>query len=410
MRGPAIFLIASLAATPLCAAPPTTPPATQPALTPALEAALHQLSSQEFSTRERALADLERLLGQQTQALLSPADPESKARVASLLEFNEGLSAWVLQTLKLPEENRRKLLEFGLRPEMLPIVARLGSPVGTIRAEGVRELAAVSDPMVNEVLAPLLDDNDRSVYVAAMEVAWDRPPTDTLVNHLWERAVEAGFNIYAPQQNQQPEVMFRGQPLGPTFFDNAAYRRMQDSNVATDVLIHLNAPQITPKLIAFLHRVVKAYGSANLRDARIWMYGPNSLPMKNIYAMLKAYRSKETLPALFRLATAPLVQPFNGQINNMRYFWSNRTYPLALLLELTDQDPSEYKLSRLARPQGTWAFANQADEDAAIKKLQTWWENNPQAYPAEAENAGDAATTKPAEDESPETPQTIISQ
>jgi hypothetical protein len=397
MRVLGMLLIGCLVASPLCAATPST----QSSLPPDIAAALHLLSSDEFSVREKALRDLERLLGRQTEALLSPADPESKARVASLLEFNEGLSAWVLQTLKLPEEQRRRMLEFGLRPELLPVVSRLGSPSPAVRAEGVRELAQISDPMVNEVLAPLLDDPDRAVYVAAMEAAWDRPPTDGIVDRLWDRAVESGFSIYAPQPNQQPDVMFRGEVLGPTFYDNAAYRRMQDSNVATDVLIHLNPPQMTGKLKKFLERVVKAYQSPNPRDARIWMFGPNSLPMKNVYAMLRAYRSKESLPALYRLATSPLVQPFNGQMNNLRYFWSNRTYPLALLLELTDQQPADYKLSRLGRPQGTWAFANQADEDAAIKKLQTWWANNPQAYPAEA--AGDTSTTKPAEQPGGET-------
>ncbi len=392
MRGIGFFLIGCLVAGPLFAETP----ATQPALPPGIEAALHQLSSEEYATREKALRDLEKLLGQQTEALLSPTGPETKARVASLLEFNEGLSAWVLQALKMPEEKRKKLLEFGLRPEMLPVVARLGSPMASVRVEGLKELAEVSDPMVNEVLAPLLDDVDRSVYVAAMEVAWDRPATDVIVDRLWDRAVEAGFDIYAPQQNQQADVVFRGQVLGPTFFDNAAYRRMQDSNIAADVLIHLNAPQVTTKLKAFLQRVVTAYKSPNLRDARIWMFGPNSLPMKNVFAMLREYRSKETLPGLYRLATGPLVQPFNGQVNNLRYFWSNRTYPLALLLEMTDQQAADYKLTQLARPQGTWAFANQVDEDAAIKKLQTWWENNPQAYPADAANGNDAATTKPA--------------
>ena len=397
MRGLGILLIGCLMATPLCAATP----ATQPSLPPAIEAALHQLSSDEFSAREKALRDLETLLGQQTAALLSPADPESKARVASLLEFNEALSAWVLQTLKLPEEQRHRMLEFGLRPEVLPVVSRLGLPVPGVRVVVVRELGAISDAMVDEVLAPLLDDVDRGVYVAAMEVAWDRPATDGIVDRLWDRAVEAGFSIYAPQPNQQPDVMFRGEVLGPTFYDNVAYKRMQDSIVATDVLILLNPPLLTGKLKTFMERVVKAYQSPNPRDARIWMFGPNSLPMKNVYAMLRAYRSRESLPALYRLATSPLVQPFNGQMNNLRYFWSNRTYPLALLLELTDQQAADYKLSRLARPQGTWAFANQGEEEAAIKKLQTWWENNPQAYPAEA--PADAATTKPAEQAGGET-------
>ena len=395
MRPLSILLIVSLLASPLCAIEPTT----QPTLSPAIDTALHRLSSEDFSVREKALHDLELAMGKQTEAMLAPGDAESKARIAALLEFNEGLSRWILNTLKLPEEQHRRLLAFGLQPEMLPIVAKLASSTPSIRIEGLHELARVQDPTVSDLIAALLDDNDRGVYIAAMEIAWDRPATDAIVDRLWERAVEAGFSIYTPQQNQQPDVLFHGQALGPTFFDNAAYRRMQDSNIACDVLIHLNSPRVNLKLKAFFETVDRALSTPNARDNRIWMFGPNSAPMKNVYALLRVYRSREAMPALFRLATGPLRQPFNGQINNARYFWSNRTQPFAVLLQLTDQRSEDYKLTQLTRPPGMWAFASQIDEDAAIKKLQTWWANNPQAYPAPETSP----TTNPADNEDTDT-------
>ncbi|HUO08013.1 MAG TPA: hypothetical protein VM008_06920 [Phycisphaerae bacterium] len=392
MRSLGIVLFACLISTPVLAAEPSTPPA----LSPCIESALRELSSREFDVRERALHDLEVALGRQTEAMLSPGDPESKARITSLLEFNVGLNAWVLQTCQLPEEQRRPLLEFGLRAEMLPIVAKLASPVPSIRVAGIHALAKVQDPMAPDLLAPLLEDNDRSVYVAAMELAWDLPPKDVIVDHLWDRAVDAGFQLYTPQRSEQPDVLFHGKVLGPTFFDNAAYRRMQDSNVATDVLIHVNAPQVNQKLKVFLEQVCQAYAAPNAQDNRVWMYGPNSAPMKNVYALLRAYRPREALSPLYRLATGPLVAPINGEMNNVRYYWSNRTYPLAMLVELTGQETADYKLARLSNPAGIWAFADQADEDAAIKKLQTWGESNAQI--AVAADSKEPPATQPAAD------------
>lgn len=100
--------------------------------------------------------------------------------------------------------------------------------------------------------------------------------------------------------------------------------------------------------------------------------------MKNVYKLLDAYRPKSVLPTLFHLATGQVRQPFNGQINNRRYFWSNRTLPLATLLLLTDQNPQDYKVSSVAAPIGTWVFAAQGDEEAAIKKLREWWAAHPE--------------------------------
>jgi hypothetical protein len=375
-----LLLSACLIASARAASPTTLPAAT---LDPAIQAALNNLSSEEFSDRERAFRDLQVALGQQIQALLRPDDPETQARVAALLKFNAGLSHWILDTMALPDPQRRALLAFGLQPNLLPIVAKVGADATDARIEAIHDLSQLHDPLATDILAPLLEDNDRAVYIAAMEAAWDREPRDAIVDRLWERAVDAGFAVYSPQVNLQQTIHFRGEELGQTFYDNAAFRHMQDGDIACDVLIHLQAPQVAGKLTAFFQRVDAALNGpdAMARDNRQWMYGVNSAPMKNVYRLLNAYQPPEVLPFLYRLATGPARQPFNGQVNNLHFFWSNRTLPLATLLLLTNQNPASYKLTQINRPVGNWAFATQLDEDAAVKKLQAWWAAHPKPMP-----------------------------
>jgi hypothetical protein len=375
MRPLAILVLAAcLAASARAAAS-----ATAPALDPAIQSALHDLSSDDFTAREHAFRNLQIALGQQVQALLRPDDPETQARVAALLKFNEGLSRWILNTLSLPDPQRRAVLAFGLRADMLPIVAKIGSSSSDSRVEAIHELAPLRDPLATDILAPLLEDDDRAVYIAAMEAAWDREPRDAVVDRLWERAVDAGFAIYNPQPVQPQIVRFRGEELGQTFYDNAAYRHMQDGDIACEVLIHLQAPQVSAKLTAFFDRVETAVNGPNAagRDNRIWMYGFNSAPMKNVYELLNAYQTPEVLPILYRLATGIVRQPVNGQSNNIRFFWSSRTLPLATLILLTNQSTTDYKLSQINPPSGNWAFPSQLDEDNAIRKLQSWWTTHP---------------------------------
>ncbi len=354
---------------------PPAPPTTLPALDPAIQTALHNLSSEDFTAREHAFRNLQIAFGQQVQELLRPEDPETQARVAALLTFNEGLSHWILDTMALPDPDRRNLLAFGLRTDILPIVANAGANDPELRVQAIHDLAGNRDPLVTTILAPMIDDPDRRVYIAAMEAAWDRTPNALLVDHLWERAVEAGFAVYSPPVQQQEVIRFRGEDLGPAAYDNSAYRHMQDSDIACDVLVHLHAPQVNAKITAFFQRVDKVLNGtdAQMRENRIWMYGVNSAPMKNVYQLLEAYHPPEVLPLLYHLATGRVRQPINGQNNNLHFFWSNRTLPLATLITLTGQNPDEYKLSKLTPPFGTWTFPTEADEDAAVKKLQTWW-------------------------------------
>jgi hypothetical protein len=372
-------------------------------LSPALKTALQGLSAEDYKAREKALTDLQRVLAQQLQAILATDDPESQSRLAALLEFNDGISRWAIEALKLPDQQRQAQLKWGLSPKALPAIAKLYSASDDRRVEGVRDLARMDDPEVSFVLARLLDDPERAVYLAAMEAVWDRKPTDAVVNSLWNRAVEAGFAAYNPAPVVVAggvNVAFRGRIIGGAVYDNALYRRMQDHQIATDVLVNLKAPQLTPKLQALFEKADQAL-SAGDPNGRMWMYMAQSEPMKNAYRLVEAYKTKEIVPLVYHIATARITSRSQGQFGNEKYFWSNRTAALAAVVRMTDQNAEDYKLRKLTQIGSMWCVPTEADENAGLVKLKAWWQKNSAAFggklaPAEAGAAATQPATAPA--------------
>src|SRR5262245_15813405 len=82
--------------------------------------ALAEFSADDFKVRQNAMLHLQEAFGKQLQALISSPDPEVQSRVVSLLEFNAGLTRWVIDVMKLPAEQRKANLEFGMRDDVLP--------------------------------------------------------------------------------------------------------------------------------------------------------------------------------------------------------------------------------------------------------------------------------------------------
>src|ERR1035437_4091989 len=252
------------------------------ALSPAVQHAIAELSTDDFKTRQEALQKLELALGQQMKLLVASEDPEVQSRLTSLLEFNDGLARWVLDAMKLPADQRKALLDLGLRPEVLPTIANVFSPEADKRGEGVKALGKIDSPEATVILARLLDDPERPVYVAAMEAVWDRKPTDAVVDALWNRAVESGFAGIRPQTVVQlPNVAFRGKPVaggGGVVFLGGVYRG-QDASLACDVLINLKAPQVNAKLGAIMESLEKIAATSP------WKLNGQTEPMKNIYRL-----------------------------------------------------------------------------------------------------------------------------
>jgi hypothetical protein len=358
-------------------------------LSPAAEAALRNLRDTDFATREQALTTLQRALAEQVAGMLRGGDPEAESRLMGLLEFESGVLRWAMELLKQPPARREELLAFGLRPDVLPSLARLYADRPATRRDGVRGMAKVEGPLATDLLAARVGDLDRGVYVAAMEALWDRPPTDASVEALWQRAVAAGIAVYnrGPAVRGEP-ITFRGRVIGEDLAtDNSLYKASQDHALACDVLLHLNAPQVPGKVLAMLGQIEAAYGNAT--DAaggrvgaggavgtNVWMYAGTQEPIKNLARLARAAKPREAFPILYRIATGPVVQKSQGQVNGAKYCWTNRTWAMGLLLEMADRSPTEVKLTRQPLMGGMWTTANETEEEAAVAELKKWWGEN----------------------------------
>ena len=117
--------------------PQTAPPATNPsnAVNSAeMLAALRQLSAEDYQTRQDAVQKLQLAMTRHFQQLVqmqelmlkiqdnlaaqlqdirqTPA-PDKDPRAASLMEFNQALSRWAIDTLSQPADRREALLQWG---------------------------------------------------------------------------------------------------------------------------------------------------------------------------------------------------------------------------------------------------------------------------------------------------------
>src|SRR5271170_1518884 len=286
-------------------------PQTQPAaLSPAVQSALVGLSSDDFATRQKASQQMQTAFVQQALALATSKDPETQARLLSVLEFNDGLIRWVQDFLKLPEEERNAQLQFVSQPNVLPILSKIFGTNSHRRVEGVGELGRLDLPGVDTLLARLIDDEDRPTEVAAMEAVWDRKPTTPIIDALWRRAIETGMlrNVQYTASGRPP-LTFRGRPIPNSSFNfGIPFGRATDSDIASEVLIHFQAPKIKENLIAFFKSAAETVSRPDATNMQIIAYSTFYASAKNAYTLAQGYKSIEVIPFLFPLATCRDVQ------------------------------------------------------------------------------------------------------
>src|SRR5207244_2299351 len=103
------------------------------------------------------------------------------------------------------------------------------------------------------------------------------------------------------------------------------------------------------------------------------MYMPSQDSMKNATHLAEAYKPKEAVAVLYRIATGPALQKSSGMMNRQTFYWSNRTWALALTLAITGQSPADWNLKVQPSLSGLWTLPAEADEKAAMTKLREWW-------------------------------------
>ncbi len=182
-----VIVVASvLAALTVHAAPPAESTQPAPTLSPQMDAALRQLTGGSYVERQKAMTAIQQALADQMRQMLAVDDPEARARVGGLLEFDDALVKWAMDSLKLPAGERASQLNWGLKADIFPIIAKVYSSNTQTRVAGVKELGKIPGPEASSVLGRLIVDDQREVYLAAMEAVWDRPATPAVI----ERAVE----------------------------------------------------------------------------------------------------------------------------------------------------------------------------------------------------------------------------
>jgi hypothetical protein len=362
------------------------PAATAPGvLSPKMEAAFKQLSADSYATRQAATAAVQDALVSQFRALVAAHDPESEARIMALMAFDDGLARWIMDTMALPIAERTEILKWGLSPEGCAIIAKAYSTKTEDRADAARALAKIKGEQAAGLLARLLDDDEREVYLAAMEAVWDRTASPAMVRVLWARAVESSnfgmgivLNGVAPQK-------FRGRVL-PTIYNNRNINKAQDADVATEVLLNSKSPLLNQMIVSYLGQLAK---NQMLATNMLMPYNQNS---QNFFKLLDAYLPKEAVPILMKLATTSTVQKWNSQ----NYFASNRTLAIVAILKISDQQTEDFGLKRNPQMNNMWGFTKEGDEDEALKKLRLWWSANREKYtPAAGTQPTSAPGTAP---------------
>ncbi len=364
-------------------------------LSPAVSEALKGMASEEFATREKAQKDIQSALAQQIKALLSTGNPETQSRLVSLMEFNDGLSRWAIEVLKLPNDARQAQLTWGTQPQTLDMIAKLYSTHSAQRIEGIKLLAKDDGAQAGVVFGRLLEDDMRAVYIAAMEAVWDRKPSEPLVNALFNRAVDSGLGVQGQPNNTAVMVAFRGRNLGPTYEN--MNRPTLDSNIAAEVLMNYKTPLLVEKLKSALNRIDEQLSDDNPHAAaRAWSFLPSTEPVRNLYKLAENSQSRELIPVLLKLANSRVLTRSSGSMNAEKYFWSNRTAPLATVIQIVGQDAKDYKMKRLSTMNSTWVSPTEAEEDATLKKFNEWWVKNSEKFGIETAAARAQITTQPA--------------
>jgi hypothetical protein len=361
---------------------------TPSALSPAMQAALERLSSQDFATREQACNQLNAILVQEAVALASVRGGEAQARMLAALEFDDGLIHWVKDVLKLPQEQRIAELQLASNPNVLPILSDIFSAQPANRTNGIAALmkldpSAAPHNAVDVILARLIEDPDRQVAVAAMESAWDREPSDVIVNALWRRAVATGVekSLQYPVITQH-ELTFRGQKL-PGYYSAAAITLpTSDGDVAAQVLVHMQSPQVKEKLIALLKQAAEITALPNATNAQNNAYSAAAPSMQNALALFEDYKPPEAYSSVFALATEHVRVKYSYLYRNISFIASNRTNAIVALVHATGLRCDDYQLKQVPRAIGglVWVSPSEKDEDAAVAKLQDWWKANGAKY------------------------------
>jgi len=346
--------------------------AVEPPLSPEVQDALKRLKSEQFKVREQAERDLQKAIG---EGLIAVTQQLKGATLEDALEFNGAISRWAMSALQAPAAEREKQLAWGLDAKNLPMLGKLYSTRVKDRIAGVRELAKGNDEQSLLLLARMLDDPERAVYLAAMEEVEKKPATDAAVDALWSRAIEAPLGNMGFRAGAGRQVVFRGMNLGMAWDVGVSNNRMQDANFAGDVLVTLKPPQVRERLVQLYERAAQAYTDEGVggRMGVSWQMLPSSPSMRNAGRLVEALKPREVLPHLMALIESkhPNLggQTVNRGNNAKPIYLTQRAIFMAQAAVVLGGKPQDYLMENNAQYGTSWVFADADAEKKAVAML-----------------------------------------
>jgi hypothetical protein len=122
-----------------------------------------------------------------------------------------------------------------------------------------------------------------------------------------------------------------------------------------------------------------------------------------ISRLMEAYKPREAIPFLVKVLDMAPTDGYDTTVNNTeKVRYSSRIDAAALLLKAIGQDPDDYNIHKYSNFGDRWLLkGGQPEENALIRKLQTWMRAHPNDYATAPPPPRDAAKPSPGKPPAP---------
>ncbi len=311
-----------------------------------------------WNTQQKWQSAAEQAFISQMRVMVRLADPEQRARVIRVLEFQEGLLRWVADTEFQPMAETSALAKFWLHGEHANIIAEMFSDKPNRRALGLARIAKIpgwrTDALLGWQLYDLASSKPLIVSAAANALA-ERTPGEQLIHSV--------SKYYLDLKSSRARAWVN--VLGKEYFARVfpQNNRRQLTNLLSLLLLHWHSTRLARSLD-------EALGINNY---------PLLRPLKDFSTcslaarLILAVKPKAAVPSLL----AMVHQPFLGAALPQRPYWDYRTSALYVLIRFIGKKPADYHFRRVTGFQGgtsppIWCVASRSDQRKDIVDVTRW--------------------------------------
>lgn len=383
-----------------------------------LMSAIERMSAEDAKARDDAFAEVTQVLaknardvayvqrvintvqGQMTTrlaAMLTTDDEEARARLCTVLEFNEAFSTFCIDMLEQPPEMRQRLLTWSSDSANVLLVGQVYSRNTDTRRDSAKRLSALKSDEADFLLARLLLDESREVSLMAVDAAESRMASERVLDAVWRKAVELPLEYQAVSYGglggisrksiypggQQRTIFVRGRQIYlQDMRQYLYYNSVQDAWIAGDLLVESKSPAVEKRLADLLRRLDQNRNDSGVRF-RPFLANYNN-GNDTLARLCQVYKPKEYVAFLMRGVASNSSEGYDTTINGQQYRQSSRIELINLVVQFTEQDKDEYKLTRMANwGNRTMIAGSIKEEEELARKLIAWWRENYKKYGAD---------------------------